>query len=53
MKELNLNDLATVGGKNASLGEMLQELSPKGISVPDGYVVTTEGYKAFISHNNL
>lgn len=45
MKELTMADLATVGGKNASLGEMINELVPKGIAVPDGFVVTTEGYK--------
>lgn len=42
-----------MGGKNASLGEMIQELQPKGIDVPDGFVVTTEGFKSFMDHNKL
>ncbi|WP_240615644.1 phosphoenolpyruvate synthase [Alteromonas facilis] len=51
--EIHLTDLALVGGKNASLGEMFSELSSKGIKVPDGFAVTSDGYWAFIHANNL
>ncbi len=43
-KELSLDDLALVGGKNASLGEMFQQLTPMGIRVPDGFAVTAVAY---------
>jgi pyruvate,water dikinase len=42
-----------VGGKNASLAEMIQTLTPRGISVPDGFAVTVAAYRAFIEHNRL
>lgn len=51
--EIKLNDLALVGGKNASLGEMYSSLSTKGVMVPEGFAVTSEGYKQFINENNL
>ena len=37
-------DVGLVGGKNASLGEMYSELTPKGVKIPDGFAVTAEGY---------
>ena len=43
--ELNLDDVPLVGGKNASLGEMYQALSPQGIQIPNGFAVTAEGYR--------
>jgi len=43
-KELTIYDVPIVGGKNASLGEMLNELSAKGVRVPDGYAVTANAY---------
>lgn len=52
-RDLTINDVPLVGGKNASLGEMIRELSPKGIRIPDGYAITAEAYRAFMSHNNL
>ncbi len=51
--EIELTDLPKVGGKNASLGEMFQKLSGKGIAVPDGYALTADAYWKFIEHNNL
>lgn len=51
--ELNLNDIALVGGKNASLGELFSALSAKGIKVPDGFAVTSDGYRYFLEANNL
>jgi pyruvate,water dikinase len=43
--DLSLADLPLVGGKNASLGEMIQALSPKGVKIPDGFAITAEGYR--------
>ena len=51
--ELTIADVPRVGGKNASLGEMIRELSPKGIQIPDGLALTAQAYHAFIKFNEL
>ena len=51
--EISIEDLPLVGGKNASLGEMFSQLTPKGIPVPDGFAVTADGYRYFLKENNL
>lgn len=51
--ELQLKDIALVGGKNASLGELFSQLTTKGVKVPDGFAVTSEGYWDFLHKNNL
>lgn len=51
-KEIGIDDVSTVGGKNASLGEMYQELSPQGIKVPNGFVITAEAYRDVLSKAN-
>jgi len=43
-KELSLDDLGPVGGKNASLGELLQQLTSLGVRVPDGFAVAAVAY---------
>ncbi|MFN3919881.1 MAG: PEP/pyruvate-binding domain-containing protein, partial [Methylohalobius sp.] len=43
--DLSLADLPLVGGKNASLGEMIQALAPKGVKIPDGFAITAEAYR--------
>ncbi|HET7523874.1 MAG TPA: phosphoenolpyruvate synthase [Acidimicrobiales bacterium] len=43
--QIGLDDLPLVGGKNASLGEMIQQLGPAGIRVPNGYAITAEAYR--------
>jgi len=53
LKDLRLTDLAQVGGKNSSLGEMIGQLSDLGVSVPGGFATTADAFKAFIAHNNL
>ncbi|MGE4367406.1 phosphoenolpyruvate synthase [Thermomonas sp.] len=53
LNALRLSDLAQVGGKNASLGEMIGELSGLGVSVPGGFATTADAFKAFIAHNAL
>jgi len=44
-KELELDDIPQVGGKNASLGEMIRELTAKGVRVPDGFAITAHAYR--------
>jgi pyruvate, water dikinase len=51
--KVNLSHLQEVGGKNASLGEMINKLHPMGIEVPDGFAVTVNGYRDFLSANKL
>ena len=46
-------DVALVGGKNSSLGEMVQELAGQGIAVPGGFATTADAYRAFIAANDL
>src|SRR5690606_4956948 len=53
LPDLRLSDLAQVGGKNSSLGEMIGELSGLGVSVPGGFATTADAFKAFIAHNDL
>ena len=53
LHDLRLTDLAQVGGKNSSLGEMIGELSGLGVSVPGGFATTADAFKAFIAHNKL
>ncbi|MBL7952399.1 MAG: phosphoenolpyruvate synthase [Flavobacteriales bacterium] len=53
LHEVELSDIPTVGGKNASLGEMIQNLGKLGVKVPGGFVVTVASYEAFIAHNVL
>jgi pyruvate,water dikinase len=44
-EEFGIGDVSSVGGKNASLGEMYQKLSGKGVRIPNGYAVTAEAYR--------
>jgi pyruvate,water dikinase len=52
-KDIGLGDVDSVGGKNASLGEMVQHLSRAGVSVPDGFATTAEAYRRFLAHDGL
>jgi len=51
--EIGITDIAIVGGKNSSLGEMFNQLSPKGIHVPDGFATTAGAFWYFLDYNNL
>jgi pyruvate, water dikinase len=51
--ELGIDDLPRVGGKNASLGEMIRALRTEGVRVPDGFAVTVDAYWAFVRDNAL
>lgn len=53
LNKVGINDVETVGGKNASLGEMIQHLSSLGINIPNGFVITVEAYREFLRFNNL
>ena len=52
-EQLRMTDVGEVGGKNASLGEMISQLDSKGIRVPGGFATTADAYKRFLDHNNL
>ena len=52
-EELGIEDVAEVGGKNASLGEMYRALSGEGVLVPNGFAVTAEAYRVFLEVNGL
>ena len=51
--QVGIEDIPTVGGKNASLGEMFQALTPQGIPVPNGFAITAQAYKAHLTDNQL
>jgi pyruvate,water dikinase len=53
LRELSLHDLPIVGGKNASLGEMIQHLSSAGVKVPGGFATTAQAFRDFLSHLGL
>jgi pyruvate,water dikinase len=46
--DITIDDLPMVGGKNASLGEMVRELTAKGVKVPDGFAITADAFRHFI-----
>jgi pyruvate, water dikinase len=52
-ENISIEDVPSVGGKNASLGEMYRELADKGVKVPNGFAVTAHGYEHFLEANNL
>ena len=51
--KLRIKDVPIVGGKNASLGEMYQKLTSKGVNVPNGFAITAHSYAYLIKENNL
>jgi len=53
LQEMNNSDVQQVGGKNASLGEMIQALHDSGIKVPLGFATTAHAYRAYIEENGL
>ncbi len=53
LRELGIRDVGIVGGKNASLGEMISNLSHAGVVVPDGYATTAQAFWNFLDHNQL
>ncbi len=53
LNALCMNDVPVVGGKNASLGEMLQNLQGLGVRVPGGFATTADAYREFLAHEKL
>jgi pyruvate,water dikinase len=51
--QISISDIAKVGGKNASLGEMYNQLNPKGIGIPNGFALTADAYRLFRKQNNI
>ncbi len=51
--EIGIEDVAEVGGKNASLGEMYRNLTSEGVRVPNGFAVTASAYKYILDYNHL
>lgn len=50
---VGIKDVALVGGKNASLGEMAKHLQPLGVNIPDGFATTADAFRQFIKENDL
>lgn len=51
--KLSLGDISSVGGKNASLGEMIQALTPRGIRIPDGFALTADAFRLHLKEAGL
>jgi pyruvate,water dikinase len=51
--KLNIKDVNIVGGKNSSLGEMYNELTPKGVRIPNGFATTSFAFWGFLKENNI
>ncbi len=52
-EDIGIEDVPLVGGKNASLGEMYRELTPKGVKIPNGFAITAEGYWHVIESSGI
>ncbi|QMT41081.1 phosphoenolpyruvate synthase [Neisseria shayeganii] len=52
-ENLRMTDVESVGGKNASLGEMISQLTEKGVRVPGGFATTADAYRKFLAHEGL
>lgn len=53
LSDLGMDDVPVVGGKNASLGEMIQNLTHLGVQVPGGFATTADAYREFLAKDNL
>ncbi|MCF8017600.1 MAG: phosphoenolpyruvate synthase, partial [Chromatiaceae bacterium] len=53
LSDLGMDDVGVVGGKNASLGEMIQHLTQLGVLVPGGFATTAQAYRDFLAVDNL
>ena len=51
--QIGMDDVPLVGGKNASLGEMYRNLAPKGVNIPNGFVITAEAYHYILDHAGI
>ena len=53
MQDVGLGDVATVGGKNASLGELMAGVGKQGVNIPGGFIVTADAYRYVLEANKL
>ncbi|MBC7622459.1 MAG: phosphoenolpyruvate synthase, partial [Aeromicrobium sp.] len=53
LSALRMRDVATVGGKNSSLGELISQLGQAGVRVPGGFATTADAFRDFLNHNGL
>jgi pyruvate,water dikinase len=53
LNKVGLKDIEIAGGKNSSLGEMIQHLTPLGIDIPNGFVITVDAYRRFLRFNDF
>ena len=53
LEKLRNTDVGSVGGKNASLGEMISQLAGSGVRVPGGFATTADAYREFLAHEGL
>ena len=53
LEKLGMDDVEIVGGKNASLGEMIGSLAASGVKVPGGFATTADAFREFLEHNAL
>jgi len=53
LEQLRMTDVEAVGGKNASLGEMISQLAASGVRVPGGFATTAHAFREFLRHNEL
>jgi pyruvate, water dikinase len=53
LEALRMTDVPRVGGKNASLGELISQLAASGVRVPGGFATTAEAFNDFLAHNRL
>src|SRR5271163_1050043 len=52
-EELRMTDVESVGGKNASLGEMISQLAASGVRVPAGFATTAHAFRQHLEHDGL
>src|SRR5438128_375880 len=52
-KQVRIDDVPKVGGKNASLGQMISQLHDKGVRVPDGFAITADAYWHYLNANGM
>jgi len=53
MEDISMDDVSQVGGKNASLGEMIRSLTDKGVRIPSGFVTTADAYRYFLKETGM
>src|SRR5512144_2772985 len=53
LESVRMSDVARVGGKNASLGELISQLAASGVRVPGGFATTAKAFDDFVAHNKL